>query len=165
MREQKAVYAGTYDPWTKGHSHVLDQAAPLFSKITLAIGVNPAKKPLFSLDTRLSFLRDVAAAYDNVRVDSFEGIYLVDYAERIGATHIIRGLRNVADFESELSLAQINLGINPRIRTVFFMADRAYADISSSNVKAMIGPEGWKDVVKDYIPMQMWNRFINSIDK
>jgi len=165
MQEHKAVYAGTYDPWTQGHSHVLQQAAPLFANITLAIGVNPAKKPYFDLDTRLAFLRDVAGEYNNVRVDSFQGIYLVDYAESIGASYIIRGLRNAADFEYELSLAQINLGINPRIRTVYYAADRAFADISSSNVKGMIGPKGWKDVVKDYIPFTMWDRFIETVDK
>jgi len=165
MQEPKAVYAGMYDPWTCGHSHVLQQAAPLFAKITLAIGTNPAKKPMFSLETRLAFLRDVAGEYNNVRVDTFADVYLVDYAESIGATHIIRGLRNVADFEYELSLAQINLGINPRIRTVFFLADRAYADISSSNVKGIIGPKGWQEVVKEYIPYPMWNRFIETVDK
>lgn len=164
MAEHKAVYAGTYDPWTQGHNHVLEQAVPLFSEITLAIGINPAKKPYFDLPTRLAFLRDVAAEFENVRVDTFQDIYLVDYAESIGATHIIRGLRNTADFEYELSLAQINLGINPRIRTVFFMADRAFADISSSNVKGMIGPNGWKEVVKDYIPFTMWDRFIETVD-
>ena len=163
MNDHAAVYAGTYDPWTNGHSHVLMQAAPLFAKITLAIGVNPAKRPMFDLDTRLAFLKDVADEYPNVDVGCFENIYTANYAESQGAKYIVRGIRNINDFEAELSIAQINLKINPRIRTVFFMADRAYADISSSNVKAMIGYEGWEELVKQYIPSSMWNRFIRSV--
>jgi pantetheine-phosphate adenylyltransferase len=159
-----AVYAGTFDPFTNGHKHVLMQALPIFERITLAIGVNPAKKAMLSLENRLSMLRDVASAQSNVKVSSFENLYLVDYAESIGARYIIRGLRNVADFEYELSISQINKGINPRIRTVFLMADREFADISSSMIKGLVGPRDWQKVVKEYLPMEMWDKFIKAVD-
>lgn len=169
--DRHAVYAGTFDPFTKGHQHVLSQAIPIFDTITLAIGINPAKKTLFTLDDRLAMLRDVASnsatpkdRWTRMRVSSFENLYLVDYAESIGAQYIIRGLRNAADFEYELSMAQINQGINPRIRTVFFMADRGFADISSSMVKGLIGPKDWQNVVKEYLPMEMWERFFKVVD-
>ena len=165
-----AVYAGTFDTITNGHKHVLTQAIPIFDTITLAIGVNPAKKTMFSLEDRLGMLRDVANVLmgvhpkTKIRVTSFENLYLMDYAESIGAQYVIRGLRNAADFEYELSIAQINKGINPRIRTVFFMADREFADISSSTVKGLIGPKDWEKVIKEYLPMEMWERFFKAVD-
>lgn len=159
-----AVYAGTFDPFTNGHKHVLTQATSIFDKITLAVGINPAKKTMLSLYDRLAMLCDVAGKFSRMRVSHFENLYLVDYAESIGARYIIRGLRNVADFEYELSIAQINKGINPRIRTVFFMADREFADISSSMVKGLIGPKDWQKVIKEYLPMEMWERFLKVID-
>jgi pantetheine-phosphate adenylyltransferase len=162
---QHAVYAGTFDPFTKGHEHVLMQAKPLFDRITLAIGVNPGKKTMFTLEDRLAMLRDVANQHNRMKVSSFENLYLMDYAESIGARYVIRGLRNAADFEYELSIAQINKGINPRIRTVFFMADREFADISSSVVKGLIGPKDWQKVIKEYLPMEMWERFFKILDK
>jgi pantetheine-phosphate adenylyltransferase len=160
MSRSKAVYAGTYDPFTNGHYHVLSQALPLFEEINLAIGINPAKKTMLSLADRQLLLADVAKTNPKIVVSAFENEYLVNYAQRIEAQYIIRGLRNTTDFEYELSLAQINQKINPRIRTVFFMADRAYADISSSTVKALIGPVGWEEQVRSYIPEVMWDRFI-----
>lgn len=164
----KAVYAGTFDPWTLGHSHVLSQAIQVFD-VTLAIGINPAKKPLFPLATRLEFLRDVAQEYNQERervvASTFEGLYAVNYAESIGANFIIRGIRNPTDFQDEYTLSQINHTINPNIRTVFFMADREYADISSSVVKGMIGPAGWEQVVKHYVAPSMWDRFITEVKK
>lgn len=164
--EIKGVYAGTFDPFTEGHLHVLKQAMPMFDRIVVSIGVNPAKKVTYSLEDRLSMLRDIAHKDSRkISVTSFDstppnGLYLVDYAESVGATHIIRGLRNSADFEYELSLAQVNKVINPKIRTVFFLADREYADVSSSMVKSLIGPKDWEKVVANYIPHLMWDRFI-----
>lgn len=165
IQSNHAVYAGTFDPFTNGHMHVLTQAIPIFDTITLAIGVNPAKKTMFSLEDRMGMLRDVALAHwEDIRVSSFENLYLMDYAESIGAQYVIRGLRNAADFEYELSIAQINKGINPRIRTVFFMADREFADISSSVVKGLIGPKDWEKVIKNYLPIEIWDRFFKAVD-
>ena len=160
-----AVYAGSFDPITKGHVHIISQAAPLFEKLTIAIGVNPTKKSYFKLTDRLSMLEDVATTIDaSVATDYFEGQYLVDYAESIGAQYIVRGLRNSADFEAELTMAQINQKLNPRIRTVFFMADRAFADISSSSVKGLIGYRNWQKAVRKYLPVEIHANFFKAVD-
>ena len=160
-----AVYAGTFDPFTKGHEHILKQAIPLFDRITLAIGLNPTKKTLLDLDSRIDLLNDVCYGLDSMlQVSQFENMYLVNYAASIGADYVIRGLRNSSDFEYEYTMAQINQEINPLVRTVFFMADPQYAAISSSMVKGLIGPHGWQLVVREYIPYQSWDRLIQLLD-
>lgn len=161
-RANCAVYAGTFDPYTNGHDHIVRQAIPLFDSLTIAIGVNPAKKTKFSLADRLFMLQQAVGDYKATKIEvaTFDNKYLVNYAAEIGAQFIIRGLRNSADFEYELSMAQINKKLNPEIRTVFLMADRKYADVSSSMVKSLIGPTGWQAAVKNYIPSRMWEQFL-----
>jgi pantetheine-phosphate adenylyltransferase/8-oxo-dGTP diphosphatase len=181
----KAVYPGSFDPFTNGHLEILNQAIPLFSKITLAVAVNPEKpNSMFGLEDRLAFLRDIASeAMDSEKIEQyFSGtsaciqiavgsypvkgpgaLYTVDYAESVGATHIIRGLRNGSDFEYEFAMAQINKGLNPKIRTVFFMADTDVSSVSSSMVRGLIGPQGWENAVKEYLPMCMWERFFKLV--
>jgi pantetheine-phosphate adenylyltransferase len=90
---------------------------------------------------------------------------LVNYAASIGAQYIIRGLRNVNDFTYEQTMMQENRKINPTIDTIFIIADREYADVSSSLVKGLIGPNGWEDVVKDHLPVAIQNRFFDLMAK
>ena len=169
IQDGSAIYPGSFDPFTNGHYGILKQAQPLFHKITLAVATNPEKtNSMFSLDNRLAFLRDVAGCHDNLKVGHYPikgpgALYTVDYAVSIGAKYLIRGLRNNSDFEAEFAMAHINLGINPKIHTVFFMADPKLSSVSSSMVRGLIGPKGWPNAIKEYIPMPMWNRFINLI--
>jgi pantetheine-phosphate adenylyltransferase len=167
-----ALYPGSFNPFTNGHYEILKQAIPLFDKITLVVAVNPEKPiSMFKLEDRLALLRDIA--FDNtadLRVDSYPvkgpgALYTVDYAESIGASHIIRGLRNNSDFEYEFAMSQVNKGLNPKIRTVFFMADTDVSSVSSSMVRGLIGPSGWENAVKEYIPQVMWDRFFSLVKK
>lgn len=172
---KEAVYPGSFDPFTNGHLEILSQAIPLFDKITLAVAVNPEKpNSMFSLENRLAFLRDIAfeSIVKNIpvdlRIDSYPvkgpgALYTVDYAQSIGATHIIRGIRNNSDFEYEFAMSQINKGLNYKIRTVFFMSDTDVSSVSSSMVRGLIGPQGWENAVKEYIPMCMWERFFKLV--
>ena len=158
-----AVYAGTFSPFTTGHQYILEQALAMFDHIFLAVGVNPAKKETLSLESRLDMLRDLK--YDRVTVTSFDNQYLVDYAFDNGIEFIIRGLRNNSDFEYEFAMAAVNKKINPTVRTAFFMADQEHAPISSSMVMGMIGPKGWQQKVRPYVPEKIWPRFIEEIGK
>src|SRR5687767_4626539 len=96
-----AVYAGSFDPLTVGHLWMIEEARRLFPTLLVAIGINPDKKYHFSLEERLEMLRESTRAFGNVRVASFANLYLVDYAQSIGATHILRGIRSQGDYEFE----------------------------------------------------------------
>ncbi|MBI5135965.1 MAG: pantetheine-phosphate adenylyltransferase [Nitrospirae bacterium] len=131
-----AIYPGTFDPVTNGHLDIIRRCAPLFNQVTVAVAVNPAKTPLFSIADRLEMLRDACADLPFVRVTSFEGL-LVRFAESQGAQAIIRGLRAVSDFEYELQMALMNRRLSDRIETVFLMPSQEYTYLSSSIVKGV----------------------------
>jgi pantetheine-phosphate adenylyltransferase len=147
-----AVYAGSFDPPTIGHEWMIREGARLFERMIVAIGVNPDKHYRFSLDTRLTWLREIASPHANVEVAHFENLFLAHFAESRRATHILRGIRNIADYTFEQSMRHINSDLHPKLTTVFLMPPRELCEISSSTVKGMIGPEGWQDIVRNYVP-------------
>ena len=149
---RKAVYAGSFDPITMGHLWVIQQAAPLFDQLIVAIGVNSAKKAYFSVEERMMFLRESTSHIANCRSDSFENKYVVDYAAHIGAGYIIRGIRNESDFTYERAMRHINSDLRPEVLTLFLMPPREISELSSSMVKGMVGPEGWESIVKRSVP-------------
>jgi pantetheine-phosphate adenylyltransferase len=129
-----AVYAGSFDPPTYGHSDLVDRASKLFPKVIVAMGVHPSRVPLFSLDERLEMMRKICSPYPNVEVQSFDGL-LVEYCTRIGARVIVRGLRAGTDFEYELQIAHANADLRPEIDTVFLPTRTNYGFISASLVR------------------------------
>jgi len=133
-KEKLAIYPGTFDPITNGHFDVLQRGANLFDKIVVAVTNNPAKNPLFSVDERISIIREIVKDIENVKVESFEGL-LVDYAVRMNATAIVRGLRQISDFEYEFQMALINRKLSPDIATVFLMPNEKYIHLNSTIVK------------------------------
>jgi pantetheine-phosphate adenylyltransferase len=131
---QIAVYAGSFDPPTNGHLDVVERAAMLFAKVVVAIGVNPSRTPLFSMEERRDLLAQVCARFSNVTVDTFGGL-LVDHARQIGARVIVRGLRAGTDFEYELQIAHANADLCPDVDTVFLPTRTHYGFISASLVR------------------------------
>lgn len=131
---QIAIYAGSFDPPTNGHLDVVERAAMLFARVVVAVGVNPARAPLFSEEERCDLLRQLCLRFANVTVDGFQGL-LVDYAKRIGARVIVRGLRAGADFEYELQIAHANADLCPDIDTVLLPTRTDYGFISASLVR------------------------------
>jgi pantetheine-phosphate adenylyltransferase len=131
-----AVYAGSFDPITNGHLDIIERASAVFDKVYVAIGTNPSKSALFSLEQRLLMLSLVCAPLPNVVPASFEGL-LVDFCEKVGAKVIVRGLRAVTDFEYELGLAHTNGHISPNIDTVFFPTRPENSFVSSSTVREL----------------------------
>lgn len=153
-----AVYAGSFDPLTIGHLWMIEEGCRIFKELRVAIGINPDKKYRFGLEERLQMLRDSTRQFRNVSVASFSNLYLVDYAQSIGATHVLRGIRSQADYEFERTMRNINGDFDPEITTVFLMPPRNIAEVSSSMVKGLIGPKGWERIVKRYVPAAVYAR-------
>lgn len=150
-----AIYAGSFDPPTAGHLWMIREGAKLFKTLRVAIGVNPSKKCAYSVKQRIAWLVEIIVSDDrltNVVIEKFDNAYLVDVALRTGANFILRGVRNEQDYEYERAMRHINGDLRPSITTVFLMPPRDLSEISSSVVKGLIGPEGWQDVVKNYLP-------------
>lgn len=129
-----ALYAGSFDPPTYGHLDLVDRATRLFPRVIVAVGTNPTRSPLFTVDERLELLRQICAPFSNVSVQSFDGL-LVDYGKRVGARVVVRGLRVGSDFEYELQIAHANADLRPEIDTVFLPTRTNYGFISASLVR------------------------------
>lgn len=129
-----ALFPGSFDPITSGHVDLIRRATRLFDRVVVAVLVNPAKAGLFSIDERVDLLREVCADMQRVEIDSFSGL-VVDYAQRIGAVAIVRGLRNATDFDYEQPMIAMNAHLAPMVDSVCLLAAPAYAHISSRLVK------------------------------
>lgn len=136
-----AIYAGSFDPPTNGHLDLMERAARLFPRVIVAIGVNPTRKALFSVEERVELLRAVSSGVANVDVDSFQGL-LVDYARRQGARVIVRGLRVGTDFDYELQIAHANADLAPEIDTIFLPTRSNYGFVSASMVREIASHGG-----------------------
>ncbi len=128
------IYPGTFDPLTYGHLDVLERAASLFDKVTVAISDNPAKGPFFSSQERLAMMLPNIRRFPNVEVTTFN-ILLVEFARQTGACAIIRGLRAISDFEFEFNMALMNRHLDPNIETIFVMPNEEFSYTSSTLVK------------------------------
>jgi pantetheine-phosphate adenylyltransferase len=142
--ERVGVYPGTFDPITLGHADIIRRGAKLVDRLIIGVTTNPSKNPMFTPQERMTMVeREVAAlGIDNVEVVGFNAL-LMRFAEKQGATVIVRGLRAVADFEYEYQMAGMNQQLNPNIETIFLMADVSLQPIASKLVKeiALFGGE------------------------
>jgi len=146
--EKIAAFPGSFDPITRGHDSVVRRALPLFDKLILAIGDNPDKKPLFSLDKRISWLEFLYKDLPQIKVIVYSGL-TVDFCRKNNAKYILRGLRTSADFEFERTIGLMNKALYNEIETVFLLCDPAYAALSSSIVRDILRNGG--DVSK-FVP-------------
>jgi pantetheine-phosphate adenylyltransferase len=135
MTIRTGVYPGTFDPITRGHMDIIRRGAKLVDRLVIGVTTNPSKSPMFSIEERLDMVkRETAGIQGDIHVVSFDSL-LMDFAEREGASMIVRGLRAVADFEYEYQMAGMNQQLNDRIETVFLMADVSLQPIASRLVK------------------------------
>ena len=130
---RRAVCPGSFDPATFGHLDIIGRAAALFDEVVVAVGANVSKQRLFSTEERIAMLADECRAYDNVRVEAFEGL-LTDFCRERQASAIVKGLRAVSDFDYELQMAQMNSSL-AQVETVFVPASPEYSFLASSLVK------------------------------
>lgn len=131
---KRALYPGTFDPFTNGHMDILQRATVLFDEVIITIARNSTKKPLFTTEERLEMISKAIASVKSASVESFDGL-LVNYAREKKAQVIIRGLRMISDFEFEFQMALMNRKLAEEITTVFLMPDEKYTYLSSSIVR------------------------------
>ena len=159
--EKIAVYPGSFDPITNGHLDIIKRSSRIFDKVYVSILVNSSKNSAFTLEERISMIKEVTAKYDNVEVDSFSGL-LVNYLNKKNASVIIRGLRAVSDFEYEFQMALMNHKLEKNIETLFMMTSGKYSYLSSSIVKEIAQYEG---NLKDLVPDVLIERIIKKLKK
>lgn len=155
----RAIYPGSFDPVTLGHLDIIKRASKIFDELIVGVLNNNSKSPLFSVEKRVKMLNDVVKDLPNVKVISFEGL-LVDFARKVDAQIIVRGLRAVTDFEYELQMSQTNTVLNENVDTIFFTTSLEYAYLSSSTVReaAYFGADISK-FVPESVVQQVYDKF------
>ena len=139
--EKIAVFPGTFDPITKGHVDIVDRGSLLFDKVIVAVGVNPKKTTLFTLEKRMRWIEETFAHNVKVEVMSYEGL-TVDFCRKVNAKFILRGLRNGTDFDYESHIGHLNKALSQDIETVFVLSSPELSYISSTLVRDLIVHQG-----------------------
>jgi pantetheine-phosphate adenylyltransferase len=134
LKKVTAIYPGSFDPPTNGHLDLIERGSMIFDELTVAIIRNAEKEPLFSLAERRRMLEELTAPFKNVSVDTFEGL-TVDFAVKVKAKAILRGIRAISDYEYELQMALMNRKLHPELETVFMMPHQKYSYLSSRLVR------------------------------
>ncbi len=151
---KRAIYPGSFDPVTFGHLDIIERSSKIVDELVIGVLNNSAKNSLFSLEERVSMIKEMTSSIPNVKVASFDGL-LVDYMREIDATIIVRGLRAVTDFEYELQIAQSNHVQNPDVETIFLTTNLKYSYLSSTIVKEFASYGG--DISR-FVPGQLIER-------
>lgn len=134
MKNRLAIYPGTFDPITLGHLDIIERATSIFDEVVVSVGQNIGKQPLFTVEERIEMIKKTTAHMDNVQITYFDGL-IVDYARRMDAKAMIRGLRAMSDFEFEFQMALVNRTLYPELVQVFLMPHEAYTHLNSTIVR------------------------------
>lgn len=146
--KDKALYAGSFDPFTNGHLDIVKRSLGIFKEITILIAISPSKKPLIPQEDRIDMIQKLFADEPRVNVDFYDGL-IVDYAKNNNIQSIVRGLRPTGDFEIEFQMASMNRKLNSEIETIFLMTGEKFYYVSSSIVKEVLRHNG---DIKDFVP-------------
>ena len=136
-----SLFPGTFDPITKGHVDVIERAVSLFDKLIIGIGINSSKQPMFSIEQRCNWMREIFKNEPRIEVAGYEGL-TIDYCKKINAHYILRGIRYISDFEYEKAIADMNRMLAPDIETLFLTCSPEYSTISSTLVRDVIRNNG-----------------------
>ncbi len=153
------VYPGSFDPVTNGHLDIIERAAKICDKLIVAVLINRNKSPVFTVEERVSFLKEVLDGKPNIEIATFSGL-LVDFMKKKGANTIIKGLRAVSDFEYEFQMALLNKNLDDNIETLFMMTGINYSYLSSSAVRELASHRGnIRDLVPDIIIERIYKKY------
>jgi pantetheine-phosphate adenylyltransferase len=155
-----AIYPGSFDPPTNGHLDLIERGSHIFDELVVAILRNAEKSPLFSVGERCRMLEELTQPFNNVRVDTFDGL-TVEYATRMKAKAVLRGIRAISDYEYELQMALMNRKLQPHLETVFMMPAEQYSYISSRLVRQVAQLGG---SIKDLVPEMVERRLKEKLD-
>ena len=155
---RRAVCPGSFDPVTNGHLDIIGRASRLFDEVIVGVLINQHKTGLFTVEERIEMLREVTASYGNVRVESFRGL-LVDFCRAQEAAVVVKGLRAVSDFDYELQMAQMNIGLSG-VETLFMPTNPQYSFLSSSLVKEVAK---WGGDISTYVPDLVGDQLITRL--
>jgi pantetheine-phosphate adenylyltransferase len=155
---RRAVCPGSFDPVTNGHLDIVGRASRLFDEVIIGVLINQHKTGLFTIEERIEMLREVTKAYGNVRVESFRGL-LVDFCRAQDAAVVVKGLRAVSDFDYELQMAQMNIGLSG-VETLFMPTNPLYSFLSSSLVKEVAK---WGGDVSPHVPDVVGERLLTRL--
>jgi pantetheine-phosphate adenylyltransferase len=160
LKKVIAIYPGSFDPPTNGHLDLIERGSKIFDELIVAILRNPDKNPLFSLGERRAMLEALTADFKNVRVDVFDGL-TVDYASKVKAGAVLRGIRALSDYEYELQMAMMNRKLQPDLETVFMMPAEQYSYLSSRLVREVAKLGG---AIQDLVPEIVERRLREKLD-
>lgn len=154
-----AAYLGTFDPLTLGHFDVISRSCSIFHELIVGVGQNLGKNPCFSIEERVSLVKEVCKAYKNIRVESFEGL-AVDFASKHRVNVFVRGLRTEADYVYEMQMAMMNKTLNSEIETIFIPTRQDLSHVSSTLIKEVISLGG---NVSKYVPQPIYERLMERL--
>ena len=160
MKKVTAIYPGSFDPPTNGHLDLIERGSEIFDELTVALLRNSEKQPLFSLAERTRMLEELTAPFKNVHVDTFEGL-TVEYAVKVKAKAILRGIRAISDYEYELQMALMNRKLHPELETVFMMPHQKYSYLSSRLVREIARLGG---SIEGLVPEMVERRLKEKLD-
>jgi pantetheine-phosphate adenylyltransferase len=160
LKQVLAIYPGSFDPPTNGHLDLIERGSNIFDELVVAILRNPEKYPLFTVGERRAMLEKLTAPFKNVRVDTFDGL-TVDYAAKVQASAVLRGIRALSDYEYELQMALMNRKLQPELETVFMMPAEQYSYLSSRLVREVAKLGG---SIRDLVPVMVEQRVREKLD-
>jgi pantetheine-phosphate adenylyltransferase len=160
LKKVIAIYPGSFDPPTNGHLDLIERGSKIFDELIVAILRNAEKSPLFSVGERRRMLEELTSHFSNVRIDTFDGL-TVEYATRVKAKAVLRGIRAISDYEYELQMALMNRKLQPHLETVFMMPAEQYSYLSSRLVREVAQLGG---AIKDLVPEMVEDRLKAKLD-
>lgn len=162
MNKKIVIYPGSFDPFTNGHLNIIERGIRIWDELIVAVAHNISKNTTFTLEERVEMINEIFKDRPEVKVDCFDGL-LVEYAKKVGTNVVVRGMRTVKDFESELQMALANKTLQPGLETVFMVTDSDFSHISSSIIKEIITLNGSaKSMVPDVVEIKLREKLLKK---